>query len=73
MLEASPEGNGDFDLADALPEADPDARSRALQDLKKWLKALPLSRRPLCKVCPPPLSQDSAIAATKDCRSRLLS
>lgn len=50
MLEACPDGNGDFDLADALPGSTPEERHRALQDLKKWLKSLPLSRRPLCKV-----------------------
>lgn len=50
MMEAAPDSGMDYDVADALPEATPEAQKKAVQDVKAWLKSLPLSRRPLCKV-----------------------
>ena len=42
----------EFQLADALPDLAPEAAEAALAELQRWLKALPLSRRPLCKARP---------------------
>ena len=50
MLEANPEAGVEFEAAEALPGAAPDAQKRAVADAKAWLQSLPLSRRPLCKV-----------------------
>lgn len=73
MLEADPEGGSDYAVADALPEASPDAQKRALADAKAWLQAQPLSRRPLCKVCshtPLPCNLQSAARAACWCQAR---
>ena len=48
-LEADGDSGIEFNLVDALPDLAPEAAEAALADLKRWLKALPLSRRPLCK------------------------
>ena len=49
MMEAAPDNGMDYDVAEALPEATPEAQRKAVADVKTWLKSLPLSRRPLCK------------------------
>lgn len=48
-LEADADAGIEIDMADALPELAPEAAAAALADLTRWLKSLPLSRRPLCK------------------------
>ena len=50
MLEANPEAGVEYEAAEALPDAAPEAQKRAVADAKAWLQSLPLSRRPLCKV-----------------------
>ena len=50
MLEADPEKNNDYDVAEALPGYSASAQTKAVMDIKQWLKGLPLSRRQLCKV-----------------------
>ena len=50
MLEANPEGGSEYDVAEALPGYSTAARTKAVTDIKQWLKTLPLSRRQLCKV-----------------------
>ncbi|BDA46451.1 5'-3' exoribonuclease 1 [Coccomyxa sp. Obi] len=49
MMEAAPDNGMDYDVAEALPEATFEGQRKAVQDVKAWLKSLPLSRRPLCK------------------------
>lgn len=51
-LEADGDSGIEFDVADALPNLAPEAAAAALAELTRWLKALPLSRRPLCKARP---------------------
>jgi hypothetical protein len=51
-LEADADAGIEIDMADALPELAPEAAAAALADLTRWLKSLPLSRRPLCKASP---------------------
>ena len=50
MLEANPEGGSEYDVAEALPGYSTAAQTKAVTDIKQWLKGLPLSRRQLCKV-----------------------
>ncbi len=50
MLEANPEGGSEYDVAEALPGYSAAAQTKAVMDIKQWLKSLPLSRRQLCKV-----------------------
>ena len=50
MLEANPEGGSEYDVAEALPGYSTAAQTKAVADIKQWLKSLPLSRRHLCKV-----------------------
>ena len=50
MLEADPEKNNDYDVAEALPGYSASAQTKAVMDIKQWLKSLPLSKRQLCKV-----------------------
>lgn len=48
-LEADADAGIEIDMADPLPELAPEAAAATLADLTRWLKSLPLSRRPLCK------------------------
>lgn len=50
MLEANPEGGSEYDVAEALPGYSTAAQTKAVADIKQWLKSLPLSKRQLCKV-----------------------
>ena len=45
MLEANPEAGVEYEAAEALPDAAPEAQKRAVADAKAWLQSLPLSRR----------------------------
>ena len=64
MMEAAPDNGMDYDVAEAMPEATPEAQRKAVAYVKAWLKSLPLSRRPLCKAsftsvpCPCTNSED---------------
>ena len=51
-LEADGDSGIEFDVAGALPDLAPEAAAAVLAELTRWLKALPLSRRPLCKARP---------------------